>query len=243
MGGGGGDRGPQPARRWGCHPDGRSGTRGHTCAPRPSPMPSAHASGCTFAHLRTVSLLRSRQALSRPTTLPQSTSAIPIHSLLPMPSKFLPRDRAWGTRYDTLGSSPPSSPTLQRSATENVHSSTISPTSPRELLHSVEGLPALEGRPPEKPDHPDTTPHDASIFVGRSASLLCFLQLFLSDTSRVAACLPMWTTLSSAGGSATTSRPILKSKESRSSATVGVVFARSFSVMWVCSPMSRRPTN
>ncbi|RPD82415.1 hypothetical protein L226DRAFT_564990 [Lentinus tigrinus ALCF2SS1-7] len=84
-----------------------------------------------------------------------------------MPSKFLHRDRAWGTRYDTLGASPPSSPTLHRSPTENVQSSTLSPTPPRELQPSADdGISGLEDPPAEKPDLPDTTPHDASIFVG-----------------------------------------------------------------------------
>ncbi|KAI0719932.1 hypothetical protein C8T65DRAFT_22406 [Cerioporus squamosus] len=83
-----------------------------------------------------------------------------------MPSKFLSRDRAWGTRYDTLGTSPPSSPTLQRSAAENIHSSTVSPISPRELQHSAEDVAGFVGPAAQKPDLPDNTPHDSSIFVG-----------------------------------------------------------------------------
>ncbi|TFK94408.1 hypothetical protein K466DRAFT_354209 [Polyporus arcularius HHB13444] len=94
-----------------------------------------------------------------------------------MPSKFLPRDRAWGTRYDRLGTSPPSSPTLQRSATENVHSSTIPPSSPRELQHNAEDMPGFEGPAAQKSDLRDPTPHDASVFVGSLPASVDYIEL------------------------------------------------------------------
>ncbi|TBU49886.1 hypothetical protein BD309DRAFT_685100 [Dichomitus squalens] len=84
-----------------------------------------------------------------------------------MSPKHLPRERAWGTRYDTLDISPPSSPPARRSATaEPAHSPILSNIAHDRPLGSRDAdIPitcTTEGRPAQ-----DGTPHDASIFVGR----------------------------------------------------------------------------
>ncbi|KAI0639552.1 hypothetical protein C8Q77DRAFT_72376 [Trametes polyzona] len=77
-----------------------------------------------------------------------------------MPLKQAARERAWGTRYDTLESSPTSPPTLRR-------------PSPNPISHSP-NTPAATATPPSRKDgihgspsaSADTASHDASIFIG-----------------------------------------------------------------------------
>ncbi|KAJ8487305.1 hypothetical protein ONZ51_g4267 [Trametes cubensis] len=80
-----------------------------------------------------------------------------------MPTKHSTKDRAWGTRYDTLDQFEPPSPPVQRllSSEQKVQS----PVSPLATFRSPpnEGEPAT---PATGPTGPDTIPHDASIFVG-----------------------------------------------------------------------------
>lgn len=85
-----------------------------------------------------------------------------------MPPRTVPKERAWGTRYDSLGSwseSNPPSPEL----------STLSPSSPsHNKSTSVAHSPTLLHHTPENhlsanltPSASEKMPHDASIFVGR----------------------------------------------------------------------------
>ena len=95
--------------------------------------------------------------LRTPTSSPLRL-AISSTTFYPMPPKGIVKDRAWGTRYDTLGSSPPASPPLLRVSTEHLNTSIASP--PHGALK----------QPPSTPDKTgaqDGTPHDSSIFVGR----------------------------------------------------------------------------
>ena len=68
-----------------------------------------------------------------------------------MPQKSSPPMRTWGTRFDTLPSSPPLSPTLRHAA-------------PNLPLSNPSEPPILE--PLAKPKE-EKMPHDASVFVGR----------------------------------------------------------------------------
>ncbi len=86
-----------------------------------------------------------------------------------MPAKLLVKERAWGTRYDTLGSSPPPSPPIHHLATEHMHTAMSSTFTP-EKAATITGSSPLQT--PEKTD-PNATPHDASIFVGRLANVPC----------------------------------------------------------------------
>ncbi|KAI0824992.1 hypothetical protein BC628DRAFT_274704 [Trametes gibbosa] len=77
-----------------------------------------------------------------------------------MPLKYSVKERAWGTRYDTLDSSPASPPTQHRlspkpMAYSPTASLAVETPSPRQ---GWQGSPATEV--------PNTTPHDTSIFVG-----------------------------------------------------------------------------
>ncbi|KAI0669759.1 hypothetical protein C8Q78DRAFT_143104 [Trametes maxima] len=106
-------------------------------------------------------------ALDRPAP-PNRTSPVPQHPpsthpttllsprlLAPMPPKLSVKERAWGTRYDTLESLPPSPP---RSAPA------LSP-------NSIDAVPlksenALASPVPDVLTTPDAASHDTSIFVG-----------------------------------------------------------------------------
>ena len=86
-----------------------------------------------------------------------------------MSPKHTLRDRTWGTRYDTLDISPPSSPPAQRSATaESLHTPITSalnqdhPLSPSPIDGETSLTAGTDHRITQDP-----TPHDASIFVGR----------------------------------------------------------------------------
>ncbi|KAH9944263.1 uncharacterized protein BXZ73DRAFT_96756 [Epithele typhae] len=78
-----------------------------------------------------------------------------------MPSKLPPKDRAWGTRYDTLESSPPASPAAQRLTTD-LNPATI------QLARDTSRSPADHLNTPtvDRTGWQDGTLHDASIFVG-----------------------------------------------------------------------------
>ncbi|KIP10106.1 hypothetical protein PHLGIDRAFT_115741 [Phlebiopsis gigantea 11061_1 CR5-6] len=76
-----------------------------------------------------------------------------------MPPKYVARDRAWGTRYDSLKpSSPPSSPPTQRLAPSTASSIPYSPSSP----HGQDAPDAIMSTPTKS----DKTSHDNSIFIG-----------------------------------------------------------------------------
>lgn len=75
-----------------------------------------------------------------------------------MSPKHPAKERAWGTRYDTLGSSPVSSPSQRRSGTPPA---AYSPTPTTVAESPSRGLSSPKG------DNMDPTPHDASIFIGR----------------------------------------------------------------------------
>ena len=98
---------------------------------------------------------------------PHSLLRPPAHSLSSMPPKPPSKERAWGTRYDSLGSSPPVSPTLSRA--HDIHSTPVtpqlttpnaSPTGSRDISVPDPSLMGLSVTP-------EGTPHDASVFVGR----------------------------------------------------------------------------
>lgn len=79
-----------------------------------------------------------------------------------MPLKSTPKDRAWGTRYDTLGPCTPPSPN------PIPHSSSPSQNPPTSELAS-----SFSPRTPDlgvyvsQLPKPERSPHHASIFVGR----------------------------------------------------------------------------
>lgn len=83
-----------------------------------------------------------------------------------MPPKPVSKDRAWGTRYDTLDLSPPVSPFPANISTATVvHARKQSPNLSTD---SQGGL--GEGNPHTLSDTTFKTekmPHDASVFVGR----------------------------------------------------------------------------
>ncbi|KAI9065881.1 hypothetical protein FKP32DRAFT_446423 [Trametes sanguinea] len=80
----------------------------------------------------------------------------------PMPPKDLVRERAWGTRYDTLESEPSSPPIRRRSAADLKAHSPISPVSNRGSQSGVQtSSPSGEGVAAQDASH-----QDASIFVG-----------------------------------------------------------------------------
>ncbi|KAI1788805.1 hypothetical protein LXA43DRAFT_627078 [Ganoderma leucocontextum] len=83
-----------------------------------------------------------------------------------MSPKHIPRDRTWGTRYDTLGISPPSSPPAQRSATAEPPHTPISSALTQD--HPLGPIDAENGSTTttERGIGQESTPHDASIFVG-----------------------------------------------------------------------------
>ncbi|OCH87465.1 hypothetical protein OBBRIDRAFT_889765 [Obba rivulosa] len=80
-----------------------------------------------------------------------------------MPPKFAVKARAWGTRYDTLGSSPPSSPPCLHNSTSTLHSTTIGGSPCSDSRDETNEEKAGEDGDPAKGDK---MPHDASVFVG-----------------------------------------------------------------------------
>ncbi|PIL31816.1 hypothetical protein GSI_06520 [Ganoderma sinense ZZ0214-1] len=89
------------------------------------------------------------------------------HSPSPMTPKHVPRDRTWGTRYDTLDISPPLSPPAQRSATtEPPHTPIASTLNQDHPLGPIDSEPGGSVTTTDRGIVQNSTPHDASIFVG-----------------------------------------------------------------------------
>ena len=85
-----------------------------------------------------------------------------------MPLKPPAKERAWGTRYDTLGSSPPLSPAASQAVPV-----ALSPTAvklPSDPTKSPRITSNASSPSTERNTLSDNTPHDASIFVGRLVS-------------------------------------------------------------------------
>ncbi|KAI0328514.1 hypothetical protein GY45DRAFT_998241 [Cubamyces sp. BRFM 1775] len=85
----------------------------------------------------------------------------------PMPIKHSTKERAWGTRYDTLDQFEPPSPPVQR--VPNIAQKVQSPVTPltntfRSSLNG--GEPTTPAIGPATLAVQDATPHDASVFVG-----------------------------------------------------------------------------
>ncbi|KAH9898259.1 hypothetical protein C8Q73DRAFT_392682 [Cubamyces lactineus] len=81
-----------------------------------------------------------------------------------MPTKHTTKERAWGTRYDTLDQFEPPSPPVQRlPALDQKVQSPVTPLSNTFRNSLNEGEPATLAIGPAAQD---TTPHDASVFVG-----------------------------------------------------------------------------
>lgn len=111
----------------------------------------------------------SRSLRTHPPHLPKrrSRSGVALQSLYlsyscNMAPKPVTRDRAWGTRYDTLDLSPPVSP----------HSLTRMSTAQAQISAAA-SLPESQDEPSEGAPHTisetktEKMPHDASVFVGR----------------------------------------------------------------------------
>lgn len=114
-----------------------------------------------------------------------------------MPQKTSPRTpRTWGTRFDPLPSSPPSSPT------------------PDEAAVALDAVTV-----PETPTKgkEDKMPHDASVFVGRSVVL--YITRFYSSDKEIIVSPPTWSSPSSPICFLSICRNTQKSRTSKSSAT------------------------
>ncbi|EKM61369.1 uncharacterized protein PHACADRAFT_24571 [Phanerochaete carnosa HHB-10118-sp] len=88
-----------------------------------------------------------------------------------MPPKHVTRDRAWGTRYDTLIlSSPPLSPSTQRKDPTTASSTPNSPSSQHahDIAHSV---------PTATPVKSENTSQDTSIFIGSLPTTTDYLEI------------------------------------------------------------------
>lgn len=107
-----------------------------------------------------------------------------------MPPKQPLRDRAWGTRYDSLGPSPPISPHKQAFPSP----ATTPGSRPSSVDSNVHNAPDRGLTTPQTTHRPplhDKMPHDASVFVGRYEQRR---EAFSSLTipSRPAACHLPW---------------------------------------------------
>ena len=145
-----------------------------------------------------------------------------------MPTKHSTKDRAWGTRYDTLDQSEPPSPPVQRLPTSE--QKVQSPVSPLATFRSPpnEGEPAT---PATGPTGPDTIPHDASIFVGRYVARCICLDILTDSCGTAFQLISIIPTCPSAW-------PIIypcthRSRQSRLCGTAAAVFVPSFSARQV----------
>jgi len=125
--------------------------------------------------------------------------------------------RAWGTRYDTLPSSPPASPGAKRDETQLVLQGS-SPSSDSQDIH--------------KEDKEDKQPHDASIFVGRLVRSCCpIVRVLIVNNFQVF--LQTSTKQNSRTSWLATFPSMPRSKTSRSFAIQKEVYALLYSVKYV----------